>query len=109
MVPIARLPILLEMADIHILHAYRHLYRAALQAVRHSSPAKYQIRNTIRVAFRTSSAIDFDSERIRNTEDFLQRARSYTGLEHKILRNLLHVRFWQSQARKERKLQVCHI
>lgn len=98
--------ILLSMMNSDILHAYRHLFRAALRAVRYSSPAKYQIRDTMRTAFRTGELDSFDNRRVENTLRFLQRAELYAGMEHKILRNLLHVKYWRNYGRRDNKLLV---
>jgi hypothetical protein len=94
------------MSKLEILRAYRHLYRAALRAVRHSSPAKYQIRNTMRSAFRTGVPDSLNQQEVENTVRFLKRAESHAGMEHKILQNLLHVRYWQNQGRRDNKLLV---
>jgi hypothetical protein len=94
------------MTDKAILHAYRHLYRNALRATHHSSPAKHVIRETIRTAFRTESAAHFNPQRVKNTEDFLKRAERDTGMEHRILKNLLHVRYWQHHAKRDNRLYV---
>jgi hypothetical protein len=92
------------MANTEILHAYRDLYRGALRAVRNSSPAKHMIRMTIREAFRNSPIEEFESQKIENTKAFLRRAETHAGIEHKILRNLLHVRFWQRVGKTDLKL-----
>jgi hypothetical protein len=94
------------MSKLEILRAYRHLYRGALQAVRHSSPAKYQICNTMRSAFRTGLPDALNQQEVENTVRFLKRAESSAGMEHKILQNLLHVRYWQNQGRRDNKLSV---
>src|SRR5436305_7252920 len=89
-----------------ISRAYRHLFRAALRAVRHSSPAKHQIRDTMRSAFRTGAVDSLDHERVQNTLHYLRRAELYAGMEHKILQNLLHVKYWRDQGRRDNKLLV---
>ena len=88
------------MTDQAILSAYRHLYRSALRAIHYSSPARHVVRETIRNAFRTESAYNFSLQRVKNTEDFLKRAEQDTGMEHRILKNLLHVRYWQQFPKK---------
>ncbi|KAF1964461.1 DUF1763-domain-containing protein [Bimuria novae-zelandiae CBS 107.79] len=80
-----------------VVRAYRHLYRHGLRAVQFSKPARFTLRDRIRLAFRKGSAVDFDSQRIQNTVEFLQYATVENGLEHKILKNLLFV--WWSQER----------
>ncbi|KAF7506749.1 hypothetical protein GJ744_011473 [Endocarpon pusillum] len=87
-----------------ILHAYRHLYRKALRATHRSSPAKHVIRETIRTAFRTEPAYNFSLQRVKNTEDFLKRAENEAGMEHRILKNLLHVRYWQHHGKRDNRL-----
>ena len=87
-----------------ILHAYRHLYRAALKAVHYSSPAKYEIRDAMRSSFRNERAEEFDQQKISNTLAFLRRAETHTGIEHKILRNVLHVRYWRYHAKRDSRL-----
>ena len=86
--------------------AYRSLYRSALRGVLHASPARYQIRDTMRAAFSPESGDTFDARRVKNTIKFLQRAGEYKGIEHKILRNLMHVRYWQSAASKDTRLRL---
>lgn len=86
--------------------AYRSLYRGALHGVLYASPARYQIRDTMRAAFRPDSGDTFDARQVKNTIEFLQRAGEYKGMEHKILRNLMHVRYWQSAASKDIRLRL---
>jgi hypothetical protein len=95
-----------SMTTTETLRAYRYLYRAALRAVRHSSPAKYQIRDTMRSAFRNGSVETLNRQKVENTLQFLRRAESHAGMEHKILQNLLHVRYWQNQGRRDNRLLV---
>lgn len=79
-----------------IIHAYRHLYRHGLRAVQFSKPARYTLRDRIRLSFRRGSAVDFEPERVANTLEFLQYATRENGLEHKIVKNLLFV-WWQQE------------
>lgn len=60
----------------------------------------------MRNAFRTEPFENFNLGKIRNTEDFLKRAEQDTGMEHRILKNLLHVRYWQHHARIDNNLYV---
>ncbi|KAH6862147.1 hypothetical protein AA0117_g6520 [Alternaria alternata] len=78
-----------------IVHAYRHLYRHSLRAIQFSKPARYTLRDRIRLAFRKGSAADYEPQRIRNTLEFLQYAIKESGLEHKIVKNLMFV--WHVQ------------
>jgi hypothetical protein len=86
-----------------ITQAYRHLYRSALSATLHSSPARYTIRKHIRAAFRKQPSQSqpqlqpFDPERIARTLLFLRSAAEKPGLERKVVRNL--VRVWGERDR----------
>lgn len=95
------------MTDKRILQAYRNLYRNALLATHRSTPAKYVVRETIRKAFRIEPAHNFNPQRVKNTEEFLKRAEQDNGMEHRILKNLVHVRYWQHHARRDNKLYAC--
>lgn len=86
--------------------AYRQLLRTSLQAVRFSTPARYQIRSILREAFRDSPRTAFNPRRIKNTIAFLEQAREHNGFEHKILRNILHVRYWRDSPKKDRIPQI---
>jgi hypothetical protein len=74
-----------------IVSAYRNLLRTSYRAVRYASPARKVLRERMRRAFRESSASDFDAKRIANTTRFLENAGRDTGLEHKVLKNLVSV------------------
>ena len=83
------------MSNAEILHAYRSLYRATLRAIHFSKPARFELRDTIRTSFRTEPSSNFSQKRVANTLEFLARAEKDTGMEHKILKNLLHVKYWR--------------
>ncbi|KAL3459958.1 hypothetical protein BJX64DRAFT_264028 [Aspergillus heterothallicus] len=76
-----------------VIQAYRQLYRHGLQAIRYSSPARHVLRQTLRKSFRSPTQ-HFDPGRISNTLHFLRNAAESTGMEHKILRNLLTLKYW---------------
>ena len=82
-------------SPIYTTHAYRHLYRSALAATLHSSPARYTIRNHIRAAFRNPKSSNqqqpFDPARIARTLLFLRAAAESPGLERKVFANLVRV------------------
>lgn len=78
-----------------IIHAYRHLYRQGLKAVSYSVPARHVLLGRLRSSFRSSPAEDFDSQRVTNTLHFLKRAAEITGIEQKIVKNLMMVRYWE--------------
>lgn len=83
------------MSTEEIIHAYRHLYRAALQAVCHSKPASFVVRDQLRRAFRRKEGATFDGKAIRRTVWFLRNAARQRGMEHQIVRNLLLTQFWR--------------
>src|SRR5436190_13828268 len=88
-----------------ILLAYRHLYRQGLKAIRYSSPSRHVLLRMLRSSFRSGSPSEFDPQRITNTLLFLQRASEVAGIEHKIMKNLILVRYWeQPQVRKDSKM-----
>lgn len=80
-----------------IVRAYRHLYRHGLRAVQFSKPARYTLRDRLRLAFRKGERDDFAPTRVENTIEFLKYATRENGLEHKIVKNLLHV-WWTQDA-----------
>ncbi|KAI4795308.1 hypothetical protein E4T44_12388 [Aureobasidium sp. EXF-8845] len=73
-----------------IIHAYRHLLRSSLQAIRYAKPARFTLQSHLRSSFRNPTS-PFNSQQISQTREFLQNAAKYKGLEDKIVRNLLHV------------------
>lgn len=83
-----------------VLHAYRQLYRHGLQAIHYSSPARYTLRETLRSSFRTQTRAEFDAKKVENTLSFLHRAALDTGMEHKLVKNILHVRYWASSSKR---------
>lgn len=80
-----------------VVRAYRHLYRSGLHAVQYSKPARYLLKETLRKAFRKSPASDFSARRIDNTVLFLNNAAAVRGVEHRVVRNILHVRYWERE------------
>lgn len=74
-----------------LLHAYRALSRAALGAVRHSSPSRHVLRARLRRAFRSSAPSDYDPRRVANTLLFLRAAAADAGAEHRALKALCRV------------------
>lgn len=94
-------------ADRDILRAYRHLYTWSLRAVQYSQPARFTVRDRLRRLFRTNDRASFDQRRIDNTVEFLRGATREKGLEHRIVKRLLHV-WWEEQSwkRSERYLNT---
>ncbi|KAI9847865.1 MAG: hypothetical protein M1838_000724 [Thelocarpon superellum] len=82
-------------SHVELVHAYRHLYRGLLHAVCFSAPARFTARDRLRDAFRRGAVAQYDARKIENTLEFLRGAARETGMEHRILKNLLMVRFWE--------------
>ncbi|PYH95876.1 DUF1763-domain-containing protein [Aspergillus ellipticus CBS 707.79] len=88
-----------------VINAYRHLYRQGLKAVNYSTPARHVLRHTLRSSFRSNPSDELNPQRIANTLQFLQRAADVAGLEHKIVKNLMMMKYWeQPQARKDHRI-----
>ncbi|KAE9969741.1 hypothetical protein EG328_011542 [Venturia inaequalis] len=87
---------------LEILHAYRHLLRTSLHAVQYATPARHVILSRLRLSFRSSTLSSFEPIRIANTLQFLRNAGETTGIEHKVLKNLLHVWYWEPAQWKAR-------
>ncbi|KAL2840841.1 hypothetical protein BJX68DRAFT_183162 [Aspergillus pseudodeflectus] len=85
-----------------VIHAYRQLYRQSLKAINYSTPARHLVLQTMRQSFRSPTQA-FDPRRISNTLDFLRNATEVRGLEHRILRNLLLVKYWDQPRMKSDK------
>jgi hypothetical protein len=90
------------MATTSVVHAYRHLYRHGLRAVQFSKPARYTLRDRLRLAFRKGSRLDLEPQRVQNTVEFLKYATKENGLEHKIIKNLLFVWWTQEKGGRAR-------
>ncbi|KAF2873411.1 hypothetical protein BDV95DRAFT_604918 [Massariosphaeria phaeospora] len=90
------------MSSAQVVHAYRHLYRSGLRAVQFSKPARYTLRDRLRLAFRRGTVADFSPHKIANTLEFFGYATRENGLEHKIVKNLLLV-WWDQERGGHRK------
>ncbi|KAK7980104.1 hypothetical protein PG990_002968 [Apiospora arundinis] len=84
----------MTMANLEVIHAYRHLYRGLLHAVQFSKPARYVARHQLRTAFEESGAT-FDAKSVANTIGFLDAAARSRGPEHKVLKNLLMIAYFR--------------
>lgn len=92
-------------SSLAIRHAYRHLFRQALKAINYATPQRHVLKKTIRSSFRSLPAEEFSPRKIENTMRFLERATDVVGGEHKIVKNLMLVRFWeQPQMKKDGKV-----
>lgn len=87
------------MAQEEVLHAYRHLYRAALRAVCYSQPASITVRDQLRRAFRNRTGT-FDMRTVRRTVWFLNNAARERGTEHKIVKSLLLTQLYRDKANR---------
>lgn len=90
--------------NLEVVHAYRHLLRAGLRAVQFSKPARFVVRDQLREGFRekktpAAAAGGFDAGRVGRTVLFLRAAARETGLEHRILKNLVRVAGERRRAR----------
>ncbi|KAI1820940.1 hypothetical protein F4861DRAFT_520929 [Xylaria intraflava] len=102
------------MADLEVIHAYRHLYRGLLHAVQFSKPSRFIARDQLRRAFREKGA-KYDRRGILRTIRFLDAAARERGLEHRVLKNLLLIAFqrysvaptwnytWANRLRRKRR------
>ena len=82
--------------NLDVLRLYRQLYRQSLRAVRYSTPARHVLRQQLNLAFRNGKSTNVNAPEIKNTLQFLENATKETGLEHQILKNVLHVCWWAS-------------
>lgn len=82
------------MADLEIIHAYRHLYRGLLHAIQFSKPARYTALHQLRRGFREKGA-KYDPRGVTRTVLFLRAAARERGMEHQVLRNLLIVAWYR--------------
>jgi hypothetical protein len=85
----------LSMSSQEIRHSYRAVLRASLRAIQFAKPARYTLVSRLRLAFTKTPASAYNPHKITNTLEFLEYARAQTGLEHKIVKNLLLV--WWNQ------------
>jgi hypothetical protein len=75
------------------IRSYRHLYKALLKAVQYSHPARTICRDQLRDAYRNEPQSNYNPVKIARTLEFLDGAARERGMEHKILKNLLHTRY----------------
>lgn len=90
------------MSSQDILHAYRQVYRKSLQAVQYSSPARHTLRTVIRHTFRTRAANEYNVRKLNNTLNFLHLAAQDRGLEHRLVKSLLHVWWYVIDSKKSK-------
>lgn len=85
------------MADIEVIHAYRHLYRQLLYAVKFAEPARFVARDLLRAGFREKGA-KLDRRSTVRTIRFLDAAARARGIEHNVVKNCLHVAYFRHYA-----------
>lgn len=78
------------MSSSEIRQAYRHLYRSLLQVVRYTQPGRSRLRDHLRSSFGRNPASAYSAGRIAVTLEFLGYAERQNGLEHMIVKNLVH-------------------
>ncbi|KAF2396590.1 DUF1763-domain-containing protein [Trichodelitschia bisporula] len=78
-----------------IVRGYRHLLRGGYHAVQYSTPARYVLRDRLRLNFRQGKPEDFERWRVDNTLELLANAAKHHGLEHKLVRSLLMTWYWE--------------
>ena len=93
-------------SDQQVLQSYRILYRYALRAVQYSTPARYIVRNHLRKAFRDCDRKEYNQQKIDNTVEFLHNAAKMKDIEHKVLKNILHIWWWEESRRNQTKAYV---
>ena len=77
--------------------AYRHVFKALLRAVQYAKPARFVARDHVRRAFRAGVREDYDASKIARTIELLDNAAKTRGLEHRIVKNLMHAWFEQNR------------
>ena len=81
-----------------IIGSYRTILRQGIHAIQNATPARYTLKSRVSKAFRTGDARDYDAKKIENTLHFLRKAAEESGLEHRVLKNVLFVWFWEKDA-----------
>lgn len=74
--------------------AYRNMLRRSYKAVAYAQPAKTTVRNLLRASFRDPNGT-LDPKLLNRMGWFLHNAAKENGLEHRIVKNLLLVKFWK--------------
>lgn len=100
------LPLFMSASRQQIIRSYRNLYRHGLHAVQYASPARYSVKALIENAYRTGKLAHFDNQKINNTLTFLHGAAKEKGLEHRILKTLLHTWWWENRNNKHHREYV---
>ncbi|KAI0025655.1 DUF1763-domain-containing protein [Xylariomycetidae sp. FL0641] len=83
-----------------IIHAYRSLYRNALNAVKFSKKARFIVRDQLRTAFREKGA-QYNRRGVIRTNLFFLAAERQAGLEHRILKSLISTEYFRNYYDRE--------
>lgn len=76
--------------------SYRRLYRHGLRAVQYSTPARQTLQKRLQHRYRTGHASDYNEQAIENTIEFLRGAANVKGLEHRIVKRVVFVWWWET-------------
>lgn len=76
---------------------YRSLYRNGLKAVNYRAPQKYVFAAELRKRFELTHPTSVSESALENTTRFFHNAAHYTGMEARIVTNLVHTAFSQSK------------
>ena len=74
-----------------VIHSYRHILRNLIHGINHATKARTVAVKQLRAAYKDPHSV-YDEEGIKRTVWFLKEAARTTGIEHKILKNLIEVR-----------------
>jgi len=80
------------------------MYKALLKAVQYSHPARSVCRDQLREAYRSEPLSNYNHVKIARTLEFLDGAAREKGMEHKILKNLLRIRYRHQMKYEYRRL-----
>jgi hypothetical protein len=61
-------------------------------------PSRFTARDQLRDAFRKEDPSTFNKKRIDRTVEFLKIAARETGLEHKLVKNLIYTAYWRRKS-----------
>lgn len=88
------------MSQTEILHSYRHLLRSLIRGVNDARKARHVATKQLRLAYRDPNGV-YDAEATKRTVWFLKAAAKQSGIEHKILKNLIEVRRRRDEKRDD--------
>ncbi|KAK9457181.1 hypothetical protein V1511DRAFT_492909 [Dipodascopsis uninucleata] len=83
---------------------YRHILRTGRRIVKRKAPYKYLFLDITRNMFRDPQ-LKYDSLWFKNTLSMLQRAEEYRGMEHRVVKNILHTA-WSRQFKYKQRSTI---